>query len=134
MAATAATVFTLLIAGHAWAQENDPCAGLTGKAKGLCVAYSKGMGCSSDNPNANEKACGDVATLFEEVTGSPPPSDCPCDFSLERIKSEAEGFTGSDYRCNTGDFFDPVAHFRGFLLPNSRRRLRQQILPARLWE
>ncbi len=74
-----ATVFTLLFAGNAWAQEgeNDPCAGLTGKAKGLCTAYSLGMGCSSDSPSANAGACDKVATMFKEVTGFPPSVGLP---------------------------------------------------------
>ena len=72
-AATAVMVFTLLIAGNAWAQDFDPCAGLTGKAKGLCTEYSKGMGCSSDVPHATPEACANVATMLEEVTGPPPP-------------------------------------------------------------
>ena len=37
-AATAVMAFTLLIAGTAWAQDNDPCAGFTGEAKALCTA------------------------------------------------------------------------------------------------
>ena len=106
--AIAAVAFALLIAGNAWAQDFDPCAGLTGKAKGLCTAYTKGMGCSSDSADATEGACANVATMFEEVTGSPPPSDCPCDYSLERIKDSAEGWDlTASFSCREFRSYDP---------------------------
>ena len=91
-AATAVMAFTLLIAGNAWAQDFDPCAVLTGKAKGLCAEYSKGMGCSSDSPHATPEACANAATMFEEVTGSPPPSDCPRGLSLYRHRAPIDGW------------------------------------------
>lgn len=107
-AATAVMAFVLLIAGNALAQDFDPCAGLTGKAKGLCTAYIKGMGCSSDSANALDGACANVATMFEEVTGSPPPSDCPCDLSLERIRSTSEGWDiNTPHACLQSATFDP---------------------------
>lgn len=106
-AATAVMALALLIAGNARAQDFDPCAGLTGKAKGLCTAYSAGMGCSDDFPLADPKACTNVATMFEEVTGSPPPSDCPCDFSLDRISSLDQGWNSSEYLCHQEVPFDP---------------------------
>ncbi len=37
-AATLVMAFALLIASTAWAQDNDPCAEFTGKAKALCTA------------------------------------------------------------------------------------------------
>ncbi len=46
-AATSVMAFALLITGHALAQDLvlnfDPCAGLTGKAKGLCTKYAADM-------------------------------------------------------------------------------------------
>ena len=106
-AATAVMAFALLIAGNAWAQEFDPCAGLTGKAKGLCTAYSKGLGCSSDFPLATPEACANIATMLEEVTGFPPPSDCPCDFSLARISDPMDGWDASaSYFCDQVATFD----------------------------
>ncbi len=99
--------FALLIAGNAWAQDFDPCAGLTGKAKGLCAEYSKGMGCSSDSPNATPEACANAATMYEEVTGSPPPSDCPCGLSLDRIRDPIDGWdVAASYACIQTEFFD----------------------------
>ena len=91
LAATAATVSTLLIAGHAWAQENDPCAGLTKKAKKLCVKYEDKR-CSSETPIVKRKKCDKIAKKFEKKTGFPPPSECPCDFSLERIRGTVDGW------------------------------------------
>ena len=77
---TAVMAIAFLTAGNAWAQENDPCAGLTGKAKGLCTAHAAGMRCGSEDSMASPEACDRVATIFEEETGSPPPSLCPCDY------------------------------------------------------
>jgi len=106
-AATAVMAFALLIAGNAWAQDFDPCAGLTGQASGLCLAYVDAMGCSSDSPRASESACASVAMAFEQVTGSPPPSDCPCDLSLERVLDTAEGFDSTaSYECRQDEFLD----------------------------
>lgn len=96
------TVFT----NTALAGENDPCAGLTGKAKGLCTAYTEGMGCNTDNALATPEACDNVATMFEETTGSPPPSLCPCDFSVERINGVTEGWMGESFYCREMDTFD----------------------------
>ena len=106
-AATAVMAFALLIAGNAWAQDFDPCAGLTGKAKGLCTEYSAGMGCSSDVPHATPKACANVATMLEEITGFPPPSDCPCNFSLARIRDTVDGWdSAAPYQCKQIENFD----------------------------
>ncbi len=69
-AATAVMAFALLIAGNAWAQDFDPCAGLTGKAKGLCTEYATAMECGSDSSLADPEACDKVATTFEAATGS----------------------------------------------------------------
>ena len=64
------------------------------------------MGCSSDSPGASEGACANVATMYEEVTGSPPPSDCPCDLSLDRL-TEPDGWDAlATYNCFQAEFFN----------------------------
>lgn len=107
-AVMAVMAFALPIAGNAWAQEFDPCAGLTGKAKGLCTQYATAMECSSDSPLADPEACARVATTFEAVTGAPPPSDCLCDLSLERIRSGSERWASNEFLCTDERNFDPV--------------------------
>ena len=107
-AVTAVMALALPIVGNALAQEFDPCAGLMGKAKGLCTQYSTAMECSSDSPLADPEACARVATTFEAVTGSPPPSDCLCDLSLERIRSGSERWATNVFLCTDERNFDPV--------------------------
>ncbi len=110
-AATVVMAFALLIAGSAWAQAggNNPCAGLTGKAKGLCVAYSTAMDCSSVDPDATTGACASVATMIEETTGFPPPSDCTCDLSLDRIRGDDNGWdVTDDYTCTKLTNYDSI--------------------------
>lgn len=107
--------FALLMAGHAWALDAgharalnfDPCVGLTGQAKGLCTKYTVDMRCSADVPNATPEACANVATMLEEVTGFPPPSDCPCNFSLAGLQNRDGGWNdGPPYECKQGEDFD----------------------------
>jgi hypothetical protein len=110
MAAMPAMATSLLVASGARAQEDtdfNPCAGLRGQAYGLCTAYTKGMDCSSENPSAPQGACENVAAMFTEVSGYPPPSACPCDFSLERISDSFEGWTSPEYVCFEEDNFTP---------------------------
>jgi len=51
-----------------------------GKANGLCVAYCEAMDCDSASPNANAKACENVAANYTRVTGQTLPCirTCPC--------------------------------------------------------
>ncbi len=54
------------------------CDGQTGSAFGLCNAYCEAMDCHLDEPQASATACSKVGTKFEQVTGTPPPCECPC--------------------------------------------------------
>jgi hypothetical protein len=114
MAALTAISAVVFVASGARAQEDanfDPCAGLRGQAFGLCMSYTKGMDCSSDNPNAPQVACENVSKMFEEVSGYPPPSECPCDFSLERRNDMDQGWTGDYFACSEDPPFDPQQAF-----------------------
>jgi hypothetical protein len=110
MAALTAISAVVFVASGVRAQEDadfNPCAGLRGQAFGLCMSYTKGMDCSSDNPNAPQVACENVSKMFEEVSGYPPPSACPCNFSLERISDPNEGWISQEYLCRARDQFVP---------------------------
>ena len=105
-ATTAVMAIVVLFAGQAWAQDFDPCAGLKKKAKALCTANAKRMGCSSTDPVATPAACAKVATQFKNVTGFPPPSDCPCNFSLARIQDSSDGWDRTaSYACTQFENF-----------------------------
>lgn len=62
--------------------EETVCDGQKGAAFGLCNAYCEAMDCDSPAPHAAPKACEQVRTKFERITGSALPCDavasCPC--------------------------------------------------------
>jgi hypothetical protein len=107
LVATTAFAFALVLSSIALAghdEEFDPCAGLRGSAFGLCQAYTHGMRCAEESPMAGSEACERVATSLLGASGSPPPSDCPCNFSLDRIRDSATGWdTTDDFTCSGTD-------------------------------
>lgn len=108
---------SITLAGHD--DEFDPCAGLRGSAFGLCHAYTHGMRCGDPMSMADREACERVASSLEEATGSPPPSDCPVNLSLDRVRDSMEGWdnaTTAEYSCSqsdiqTGPIPDPPSQF-----------------------
>jgi hypothetical protein len=57
----------------------EPCAGQSGAALGLCTAYCEAMDCDAASPTASPQACGQVGDGFEALTGERPPCErCPC--------------------------------------------------------
>lgn len=96
--AFALVLSSIALAGHD--AEPDPCTGLRGSAFGLCQAYTHGMRCSEPMPGADREACERVAARVVEATGFRPLSDCPCNFSLDRIRDSVTGWdTEDDFFC-----------------------------------
>lgn len=60
------------------------CDGFTGKALGLCMAYTAGMKCNTDEPSGNDAACARIEQKLVETTGEPLPWTCPA-FTSESI-------------------------------------------------
>jgi hypothetical protein len=119
LAAISFFLFAAFSSGTAMAGHDgdfDPCAGLRGSAFGLCHAYTHAMQCGEEMPAADDAACDSVARAFMEATGDPVPSDCPCNFSLDRIRSDVGGWDLTEsYTCldvpneQTDLFLPPVA-------------------------
>jgi len=77
------------------AETTDYCAGLTGAARGLCIAATHGANCQEAEPSATKKACDRLATKFRDVTrGQEPPwiTNCPCPMD-ETINQLFAGYT-----------------------------------------
>lgn len=56
------------------------CDAVTGAAFGLCNAYCEAMDCDSDSTHASERACTEIRTRFQNITGRDVPCEitCPC--------------------------------------------------------
>ncbi|MDH5612967.1 MAG: hypothetical protein OEY66_10980 [Gammaproteobacteria bacterium] len=87
------------------------CDGFTGKALGLCMAYTAGMKCNTEEPSGNDAACARIEQNLVETTGEPLPWTCPA-FTSESIvfayQSNADSITNVDFVNRTAeiDFSD----------------------------
>ena len=68
----------MLLGGQANAEQWNICNGQIGAAYGLCNAYCNAMECASISPMATEAACARVSDLYEQLTGTLPPTAIRC--------------------------------------------------------
>lgn len=82
------------------------CDDFTGKALGLCMAYTAGMKCNTAEPSGNAAACARIEQNLVETTGEPLPWTCPA-FTSESIvfayQSNAASITNVDFFNRTPD-------------------------------
>lgn len=92
------------------------CDDFTGKALGLCMAYTAGMKCNTEEPSGNDAACARIEKKLVETTGEPLPWTCPA-FTSESIvfayQSNAASITNVDFVNHT-----PETDFRDFSMIN----------------
>ncbi len=79
----AAGILSLLFF-NATAANAGVCDEFTGKALGLCMAYTAGMKCNTSEPSGNAAACARIEQNLVETTGEPLPWTCPA-FTSESI-------------------------------------------------
>ena len=91
------------------------CDGQRGAAFGLCNAYCEAMDCDSPAPHASPKACDQVRTKFEKITGSSMPCDasqCPCSAELP-LFADFESGTATINFCVSSSSETTVGNFDG---------------------
>ena len=79
----AAGILSLLFF-NATAANAGVCDEFTGKALGLCMAYTAGMKCNTSEPSGNAAACARIEQNLVETTGESLPWTCPA-FTSESI-------------------------------------------------